>query len=260
MKVTRDKLDALYDRFNKRKYVSPDPLQFVYEYDEPLNQEVVGLIASSLAYGRVQQILKSISCILERMVSPVEFIISSSREKINRTFEDFKHRFTTGTEIAQLLLAIKRVIRRYGSLGKCFSEGMQKSNDIVVAQKRFISELSSDFITHRNSLLPMVDSKSANKRLNLFLRWMIRSDEVDLGIWKNIPPSKLIVPLDTHMHRIGLMLGLTKRQQADMKTALEIADGFRKICPEDPVKYDFVLTRFGIRDDMTMGNFKQLVE
>ena len=88
--------------------------------------------------------------------------------------------------------------------------------------------------------------------MNLFLRWMVRKDRVDPGGWHGVPVSKLIIPLDTHMHKISLKLGFTTKQQANMRTALEITTGFRQIIPDDPVKYDFVLTRFGIRDDMNI--------
>jgi len=98
-------------------------------------------------------------------------------------------------------------------------------------------------------LIPAPSKGSACKRLNLFLRWMVRQDEVDPGGWDLIPPSKLVVPLDTHMHRIGLLLSFTNRKQADLQTALEITDAFRKVAPHDPVKYDFVLTRLGIWSD-----------
>ncbi len=260
MKATRENLDALYRRYNRREYVSPDPLQFVYEYDNPREQEIVGLIASCLAYGRVQQILKSISIVLERMGSPLLFVINSSSDKIMETFVDFKHRFTTGREISELLLGIKEIIKEYGSIEQCFSEGVNEGdNDIVDSQRRFIRALSCKFTKERNSLLPLADGKSANKRLNLFLRWMIRSDDVDLGVWRSVSPDKLIVPLDTHMHKIGLMLGLTSRRQADMKTAIDITKSFSAICPEDPVKYDFVLTRFGIRDDMEIADLNVCV-
>ncbi|MEJ2656586.1 MAG: DUF2400 family protein, partial [Desulfobacterales bacterium] len=99
-------------------------------------------------------------------------------------------------------------------------------------------------------LIALPQRGSACKRMNLLLRWMVRKDNVDPGGWRGVPWSKLIIPLDTHMHKIGLKLGFTKNRQANMRTALEITSGFRKIIPEDPVKYDFALTRFGIRSDM----------
>jgi len=105
-------------------------------------------------------------------------------------------------------------------------------------------------------LLPLPRLGSACKRLNLFLRWMIRKDDVDPGGWENIPLSKLIIPLDTHMHKIGILTGLTSRKQANMRTAFEITDGFKKLVPEDPVKYDFSLTRIGIRGD---ANFEEIL-
>ena len=88
------------------------------------------------------------------------------------------------------------------------------------------------------------------KRLNLFLRWMVRRDEVDPGGWDRVSPSQLMIPLDIHMHRISRKLGFTERKQADIRTVIEVTDAFRKISPEDPAKYDFVLTRFGIREEM----------
>ena len=107
----------------------------------------------------------------------------------------------------------------------------------------------------RAGLLPSPSAGSACKRLNLFLRWMVRQDNVDPGGWDSVSPAKLIIPLDTHMHRIGRRLGLTPRRQADLRTAIEITEGFRGICPSDPVRYDFALTRLGIRRDEGVEDF-----
>ena len=103
-----------------------------------------------------------------------------------------------------------------------------------------------------SSLLPDPDRGSACKRLHLFLKWMVRVDAVDPGGWTVLPPSALVVPVDTHMHRIGLALGLTERGQADIRTALEMTEAFSLVRPDDPVRYDFALTRFGIRPDLDM--------
>ena len=118
-----------------------------------------------------------------------------------------------------------------------------------------MKELSAPFPGKPRSLLPSPVAGSACKRLNLFLRWMVRRDEVDPGGWDHVPPSKLIVPLDIHMHRISLQLGLTGRKQANLKAACEITNAFRAIEPDDPVRYDFSLTRLGIRDDLTPDGF-----
>ncbi|MBN2178671.1 MAG: TIGR02757 family protein [Deltaproteobacteria bacterium] len=241
-------LDSLYDQFNQRTFVHPDPLEFLYHYDNPLDREIVGLIASSLAYGRVAQILKSVASVLEKMLpSPSHYIERSTATKITGDFARFKHRFTAGSDLSEMLLGIKAVREKYGSLYTCFKAGFDRDSDTVMpALQKFTEELGGGFDCRKNSLLPEPIRGSACKRLHLFLRWMVRSDEVDTGDWEDISPSKLVVPLDTHMHRICRFIGLTKRRQADMRTALEITKSFRRIVPTDPVRYDFILTRPGI--------------
>ncbi|HTY21997.1 MAG TPA: TIGR02757 family protein [Desulfomonilaceae bacterium] len=249
-------LCELYDAYNRREYVHPDPLEFLYDYKELRDREIVGLIASSLAYGAVRQILKSVGSVLGRMDSPYLFLRQSSKESLRETFKDFKHRFTTGDELSTMLYGIKKTVERYGSLQECFAQGFSSEQETVIpALSSFVDELRSVFDGRPRSLLPSPDAGSACKRLNLFLRWMVRRDQVDPGGWDNIPASSLIVPLDVHMHRISLQLGLTKRKQADLRAACEITAAFRGIEPEDPVRYDFVLTRLGIRDDLDPEEF-----
>jgi uncharacterized protein (TIGR02757 family) len=250
-------LDSLYEKYNRCIFVHPDPLEFLYRYDDPSDREIVGLIASSLAYGRVAQILKSVSSVLERMSpSPSSYIERSSAKKIVAGFSGFKHRFTTGGELSEMLVGIKTVHEKYGSLYACFKEGFENDSDTVIpALQKFTEELGDGFDCRQNSLLPQPERGSACKRLHLFLRWMVRSDEVDPGDWEGIPSSKLVVPLDTHMHRICRALGLTKRRQADMKTALEITESFKCIVPDDPVQYDFTLTRLGMWGDPDLELF-----
>jgi uncharacterized protein (TIGR02757 family) len=125
-------------------------------------------------------------------------------------------------------------------------EGYNKEQEIVPALLSFIMELRAGECSYYNSLIPLPTGKCAYKRLNLYLRWMVRKDNIDPGGWENIPLSKLVIPLDVHMHRIALKYNLTERRQADINTAIEITNAFKKFCPEDPVKYDFALTRLGI--------------
>jgi uncharacterized protein (TIGR02757 family) len=243
-------LSQLYARLNRREYVHPDPLEFLYDYDEVGDREIVGLLASGLAYGSVKQILRSVSAVLERMPSPRIFLLGATRTSLVETFHDCKHRFTTGEELATMLFGVKRVIERFGSLQSCFSRGFRQEHDTVVpALGALVSELSAVFDGKPRSLLPAPEAGSACKRLHLFLRWMVRKDDVDPGGWDDIPTSKLIVPVDRHMHRLCLTLGITTRKQADSRTAQEITAAFRAVAPDDPVRYDFCLTRLGIRDD-----------
>jgi len=247
----KEKLDGLYAQYNHRRYVHPDPLEFLYDYPDSLDREIVGLIASSLAYGRVAQILKSVSAILEKMQpSPRAFIMGSSAKKLQSAFSGFKHRFTTGVEIAAMLFKTGELIEQYGSLNKCFIEGFNGDDETIIpGLSVFAKRFNSGNNDSKNSLMPDPDRGSACKRLNLFLRWMVREDDVDPGGWNGIPASKLVIPVDTHMYRICSSLDMTCRRQADMQTAIEITDYFREISPDDPVRYDFAITRLGIRKD-----------
>ncbi len=245
--VHKKVLDTVYTRYNRREYVHPDPLEVLYEYDDLADREIVGLIASSLAYGRVRQILKSVSAALARMDVPSTFLRAATRTSLREHFADFKHRFTTGEDMAGLLFAAKTVIERHGSLRACFANNINRTDETVLpALTAFVQELNRSGADTEHSLLPQPERGSSCKRLNLYLRWMVRRDEVDPGGWDEVPAAKLVVPLDTHMHRIGRTLGLTRRKQADMRTALEITDAFRTVAPHDPVRYDFALTRLGM--------------
>lgn len=249
--VSREKLERLFSRYQNRQWVHPDPLEFLYLYPEKRDREIVGLIASSLAYGRVAQILKSVSTVLERMgTSPFDFVLSSTDSGLEKTFAGFKHRFTTGKDLVNYLRGVRMVCGHYGSLYNCFMEAYRDQQDTVHEALCFlVDELRKAESRTSNSLLPLPERGSACKRLHLFLRWMVRKDDVDPGGWQDVSPSKLIVPLDIHMHRTCSRLRMTARKQGDLKTAMEITHAFRELAPEDPVKYDFVLTRLGIRND-----------
>jgi uncharacterized protein (TIGR02757 family) len=255
--VLKGKLEQLYGLYNRREFVHPDPLEFLYDYRDLCDREIVAFVASSLAYGRVAQILKSVSRVLERMTpSPRGFLKRASQKTVAKTFSDFRHRFTGGRELCAMLLGLKHILRIHGSLNACFIAGWHHGDDTVLealtAFTKALAEASPEPLGH---LVPSPEKGSACKRLHLFLRWMVRQDHVDPGGWQHVSPSKLIVPVDIHMHRICLCLGLTTRKQANQGTALEITESFRAMVPEDPVKYDFALTRLGIRNDCDLNAF-----
>jgi len=252
MKLEKSFLESLYTRYNKFKYIHPDPLEFVHKYESAADREIVGLVASSLAYGRVAQILASAGCILGAMGrSPSKFLKSHSDRDMKTMLRGFKHRFTTGADMAELLSGVKRITAEYGSINELFcSEKILDQAGLIRAMSSFRKELGCS----GKFLIPDPSDGSACKRMNLFLRWMVRQDEVDPGGWKGISPSVLIVPLDTHMANISRLLGLTARKNAGLLMALEVTEGFKRICDSDPVRYDFALTRFGIRADMSIAD------
>ncbi|MFO7838050.1 MAG: TIGR02757 family protein [Desulfosalsimonadaceae bacterium] len=249
-----DRLEACYRLYNRRRYVHPDPLEFLYSYQRPEDREIAGLIAASLAYGRVGQILKSVSVVLSRMgPSPRAYLEGCGPERLRRDMEGFVHRFAGEHQMAALLWAVREVLLGYGSLEQCFRMHLEEcGNSMHPALCRFSADLRrAGQWGGPGHLVACPEKGSACKRIHLFLRWMVRKDRVDPGGWEGVSPALLIVPLDTHMFRMCKSLGLTVRRQADMKAAAEITGAFRQFSPRDPVKYDFVLTRFGIRKDLS---------
>ncbi len=255
----KESLEHLYRQYNHRRYVHPDPLEFLYNYPDPLDREIVALVASSLAYGRVNQILKSIARILEPMgQSPARFFASQNAADFSRLYSGFKHRFTTGEDIAALFSGIRAVLDEYGGLEACFVSCFSRADgDIIKSLVFFVDYLRSAGRLKSSFFLPSPQKGSACKRLFLFLRWLVRCDDVDPGGWETIPASALLIPLDTHMFQIASSMGFVSLKQANLKAAIEITNNFRIINPSDPVKYDFVLTRFGIRQELDK---KTLVE
>ena len=241
-------LEVLYRQYNRRDRVHPDPLVFLYPYADVRDREIAGLIASCLAYGRVAQIYKSLTSVLEKMgPSPLDFLNRSTRRSLSVAYDGFSHRFATGGHLVNLMLAIQQVLNRYGSIHGCFLSGMTNEADTVLpALTQFVAAFTAGNAQGLGHLIPLPERGSACKRLSLFLRWMVRKDDVDPGGWDQIPASKLIIPLDVHMHRVGIRMGFTLRKQADMRTALEITRAFSQMIPEDPLRFDFTLCRMGM--------------
>ncbi len=250
-RIIAEALESIYRQYHSRAYVDPDPLLFLYDWEEIKEREIVGLVAACLAYGRVAQILKSVSTVLDAMgSSPYRFVRNTTLLSMRQTFSDFRHRFANGDQMATLLFGIGRVIRKYGSMENCIKAGLPADRkDLQPGLCHFFHKLTGGQ-GNPGHLMPDPNKSSACKRLHLYLRWMVRSDEVDPGGWTGLSTSSLIIPLDTHIHAIGRRLGFTRRNQADKRTALEITDGFRTYSPEDPVLFDFSLSRLGIRSEL----------
>lgn len=254
-----DQLEELYSRYNRRVFVHPDPLEFLYRYSDVRNREIAGLVASSLAYGRVAMILKSTETVLGILgVEPSSYLQLTEPAETADALAGFKHRFTCGMEISSFLVALSSIQREYGSVGEFFGY-LMKQRQYIDALDAFSSRVTALMGVDSSHLLPRPSRGSACKRLHLFMRWMVREDDVDPGGWDMISPADLVVPVDVHMHRMGTHLGFTKRKSADGKTAREITDGFRLLSASDPVKYDFTLTRYGIQGITECELFRNLL-
>ena len=251
-------LDDLYRRYNRAQFIPPDPLQWVYRYKSKADREIVAFLAAALAYGRVEQINKSLEKLFAIMgKSPADFVYDFGKRQ-RADFSEFKHRFNTGDDIADLLLLLRNVLRQHGSIEHFFLCGYKPSDaDIIPALTAFCDSLTRGQ-TGRGLgyLLSNPAAGSACKRLNLFLRWMVRSDKIDAGLWQGVDKAKLIVPVDVHIGRLTKILGFHNRATLTLAAAKEITAGFTAISPADPVKYDFALSRIGILEHCS-GKYNQ---
>jgi uncharacterized protein (TIGR02757 family) len=255
--VLRDRLDLLVATFDIST-LSPDPLELALRYDDPLDQELAGLLAAAFAYGRADIIVRNIGAMLARMGgSPHAYLRDTfTPAEAARRFHGFTHRFHKAPELIALLDRLAKILRTHGSLGALFRDGYDAADaDIGPTLARFVSRIIHVIPPATNPerkaleyLLTSPDGGSACKRMNLYLRWMIRRTGPDLGLWTFADPAKLLMPVDTHIHRIATFLGLNRRQTADWKAARAITDRLARFDRADPVRYDFALCRLGILD------------
>lgn len=240
--------ESLYRRYNHPRYIHPDPLELVRTYPDPRDREIAALICASLALGRVGGILAACRSVLEALPSPYRAVMDADEECLRRRMRGFVYRFFREKDICLFVRGIRTVLETYGSLQDCYRSGLATDRDgrCKSGLQTLVLRLKAGAGTLPEILLPVPSRGSACKRLHLFLRWMVRSDAVDPGGWSLVDESDLSVPVDTHMLQVARHLGITRRKQADGKTTEEITRYFRSLCPEDPARYDFVLTRSGI--------------
>ncbi|HSD71223.1 MAG TPA: TIGR02757 family protein [Thermoanaerobaculia bacterium] len=259
-RVLADRLDRL-SRNYAAAIAQHDPIRFAASYERPDDREVAAWIASAFAYGRVDTILATVGRLLAALgPRPAEAIdrIGDFRRFAREELAGFRHRFHSARDAAALLYAIGKARADAGSV-RAFFEREQRTEDGDVAGllSRAVGRiLALDWrpLLGRRTLpegspirffFPSPASGSACKRWNLYLRWMVRKDEMDFGLWRSIPTRRLVIPTDTHVHRVARRLGLTRRKAADWKTAREITDRLARFDPEDPVRYDYALCELG---------------
>ena len=250
----RAHLDALLADCDLDRHRAADPVAFVHRFQAPADQEVVALFAACLAYGRVDLIRRALVDAVGRMgPAPAAAARADDPAAARARFAGFVYRVTRGEDLARLWIGVGALLRRFPSLGAAFQAGDDPASpDLRPALVRFHQALGAPTADDppRRSYKHLVASPggpSPVKRLNLFLRWMVRGpDAVDLGLWAALDPARLVIPLDTHVHRIGRYLGLTARTRPDWQTAAEITAALRRLDPADPLRYDFALAHLGI--------------
>jgi uncharacterized protein (TIGR02757 family) len=253
-----DRLNALYASYDCVDSAT-DPIQIVRRFTDPADQEVVGFCAAALAFGRVASVLQSIERLLEVMgPSPAAFVRRFDPHQDGRALRPLVHRWTKGEDLAALVIILQQMLGR-GSIEAFFLDGYDPAApDVAGALESFSTRaLAIDLRAAYGSRSPRPgvgyffsrpSCGGACKRLNLFLRWMVRRDAVDFGLWTHVNPAKLIVPLDTHVIRVGRCLQLTRYTSPGWKMAADITASLRELDPADPVKYDFSLCHLGMAD------------
>lgn len=258
----RETLEQLYQQ-RSSSHLANDPLSFCHQYSNPADQEVAALLASVFAYGAVKAIKGSLARIASLVGNaPAAFIDGFIPQKHRQLCEGFKHRFNGADDLVALFWALRQMREQQGSIEAFFSRfHSTQAETIEPGLNGFCSAvLHLDYRTvfgrggvpadsSFRFLFPSPQGGSACKRLCMFLRWVVRpADGIDLGLWRIVRPSQLVMPVDRHIERISRLLGLTERRTPDWRMALEITAALRCLAPDDPVRYDFSLCHLGISE------------
>jgi len=259
------RLQSLYEAYN-REDAAADPVHIVRRYARPADQEIVGFCAAALAFGRVASVLNTVETLVRVLgPEPAEYVRRFEPRAPHPELRRMVHRWTRGTDIVALLWLLRQMIDRSGSIERFFTEdfdpGATDVGDALDSFSRRALALDLRSVYGRTTpvrtgvcyFFPRPSAGSGCKRLNLFLRWMVRKDEVDLGAWRDVSPAKLIVPLDTHVIRLGRCLRLTRYASPGWRMAADITASLRAIDPVDPVRFDFSLCHVGMMSACGFG-------
>ncbi len=264
MSTLQVRLDALYRDYNRSDSAS-DPVHRVRPFASAADREVAGFCAAALAFGRVASVLNSIDTLFAIMgPHPAAFVRGFEPDASHPGLRAMVHRWTRGADLVALLWILRQMLERTGSLEGFFLEGYSDADPDVGAALDSFSRRAMALDVRRAYgrvprkpgvcyFFPRPSGGSACKRLNLFLRWMVRRDEVDLGAWTRVPRAKLVVPLDTHVIRLGRCLRLTRYASPGWKMAADITASLRRLDAEDPVRYDFSLCHVGMMNACGYG-------
>lgn len=246
-------LDNLYEKFNNKKYISNDPVEFPHRYKKEEDILIIGFISAIFSFGRVVLFKSVLQRLFERIgEEPTTTIENLTFSEISRISKGLSYRFYSEEDIRTLILILRRILKKHTFLdfiSSCIVKG-----DIVssLVNLRIAALKEADQISPGvRFMFPDILSGGTSKRLMMFMRWMVRKDNIDFGIIDRLRPRDLIIPLDTHIAHISIMLKLTSRTRSDLRMAIEVTEGLKKFDPDDPIKYDFPLAHIGISEGCT---------
>ncbi len=246
--VSRQFLESLVDRYNTEEFIEDDPISIPHLFARKEDREIAGFFSALLAWGQRKVTIRHARQLMQAMdMAPYDFIIHHRKNDL-KPFRHFVHRTFNGTDAVYFIRALRFIYAEKGGMEKVFTDAFSHHTDPARPLhhfKKLFFSLPHEKRTEKH--LPDPLTGSAAKRMNMFLRWMVRKDNggVDFGIWKNIPACKLACPLDVHSAYHARQWGLLKRSQNDWKAVMELTANLRRFDPDDPVKYDFALFGYG---------------
>jgi len=248
----RDLLELKYRQFNTPNFIEEDPVRIPHQFDRKEDIEIAGFLTALIAWGQRKTILNNAERLMDRMDrAPFEYVMQAQADELTR-LNDFVHRTFNGIDAHALVLSLRKVYQDHNGLEGIFSAKARGKEDvfdaIVHARECLLSHPDFPRRTHKHVANPAKGSSA--KRINMFLRWMVRKDGagVDFGIWDQIKPAQLICPLDVHTGNVARKLGILERKQNDWKAASLLTAKLREFSPEDPVRFDFSLFGLGVYD------------
>ncbi|WP_163325011.1 TIGR02757 family protein [Draconibacterium mangrovi] len=244
----KDFLDEKVEKYNQPEFIETDPIQVPKQFAEKENIEVAGFLAATIAWGNRAAIIKNalrLMALLENQ--PHDFVLNASEKELER-LQKFVHRTFNGDDCIYFIRSLRNIYKNYGGLQTVFEDGYKNEQSVKAALARFHSVFFETEGERTRKHISNVTKGASAKRLNMYLRWMCRNDKsgVDFGLWKGIPQSALMLPLDVHTGNVGRKLGLLQRKSNDCKAVEEITSTLREFDPDDPIKYDFALFGLGV--------------
>ena len=250
-------LEAVHARFHTPEHAHQDPVRFPRSFADRADREVAGFVAAAMAFGRVAGFTRVLDALFARLgPHPAAEIAAMDVAACRRTAAGLIHRFVGPEQIAGLLVGLGGLVRADGGLEPAFQRGFRTSGDIVDGLASLAGALRQSQPSP-GFLVSAVGPQNPAKRLNLFLRWMVRADDLDLGLWRDVPAKALLVPLDVHVFRIAQLIGLLppRRSGPRLADARTLTAALARLDPDDPVRFDFALSHLGISGEC-LGRFR----
>ena len=248
----RELLEQLHDRYNNESFIEADPISVPHSFTNPVDREIAGFLAATIAWGNRRAIVKSAHRMMRYMDNAPEDFVRNATEGDMEYLRSYVHRTFNGVDFQDFVRGLRHIVTEWGSVGNYFETKYEEHGDL----RPVFSDFRRDFFNvehdaHCEKHLSSIDKGAACKRLCMYLRWFVRTDDrgVDFGLWRRIPMSALYMPLDIHTGRMGRNLGLLSRKQSDWKAVEELTASLRELSAEDPVRYDYSLFGLGISGD-----------